>query len=379
MKVFLGSNRRVELVALLVGLSQAIGVNAQAPDTTGISVQVTAADRAAVSNSTAGRPHYLSAKGSNEFRARRDQILHAWQDFSNAASNSGASRTVSSASQASLPHVTYPSDLVYTGGPTVDHAHHHAIYMLPNGVCPVQTCWGNPEGFLRDLSQSDFIHVTDQYVGTSDDDRYPVGKRAFVSFTPPRNFSKGSTPFTDAEIQAVVHAVASALGESGGYGQIYHVFLPQGTDECMNAGLTVCYSPDNGPTFFFCAYHGSANFPDIGHVLYTVELYEDVGGCDVAPGTPNGQLVDSTNSVLSHETFETITDPDVAQGATAWIQFLNWQIFGSEIGDECQTLYFPNGFGAPPFGGTDTFSVEDRTYAVQTEYNNARHSCTIQP
>jgi hypothetical protein len=378
MKVLSRPIGKVAFLAVLVGLSAAIHASAQAPDETGISVQVTAADRAAVSSSRVGHPHYLPAKGANEFRARQEQILHAWQDFSRVAGNSGTSRSVSSASQGSLPRVTYPSDLSFSGGATVDHAHHHAIYMLPNGVCPIATCWGNPEGFLRDLSRSDFIHVTDQYVGTSDEDRYPVGQRAFVSFTPPRNFSKGSTPFTDADMQAVVHAVASALGESG-YGHIYHVFLPQGTDECMNAALTSCYSPDNGPTFFFCAYHGSADFSDIGHVLYTVELFEDIGGCDVAPGTPNGQMVDSTNSVLSHETFETITDPDVAQGSVAWNQLLNWQIFGAEIGDECQTVYFPNGFAGPAYGGSDTFSVDDRTYAVQTEYNNARHSCTIRP
>jgi len=172
--------------------------------------------------------------------------------------------------------------------------------------------------------------------------------------------------------------VASQLGLSG-YGQIYHVFLPQGTDVCFTTSYTPCYSPDNLPAWFFCAWHGSTDFADIGHVLYTVEPYQNIQYCNVAPG-PNGQLADSTNSVLSHETFETITDPDVSQAASGWFQKLNVQIFGNEIADECQTLYWPNGFfTSPEYFGTDTFSVEGRTYAVQTEYNNARHACTMAP
>ena len=68
--------------------------------------------------------------------------------------------------------------------------------------------------------------------------------------------------------------------------------------------------PDNLKSFAFCAYHGGATFRDIGHVLYSVEPFQGVEGCSSRPGAPNGQLADSTNNVLSHETFETITDPD---------------------------------------------------------------------
>jgi hypothetical protein len=84
----------------------------------------------------------------------------------------------------------------------------------------------NPEGFLRDLGKSEFIHVTDQYVDRESDNRYTVGQRAFVPYTPP------TVPFTDNDMLAVIHAVASVTGETG-YGHIYHVFLPQGQDECF--------------------------------------------------------------------------------------------------------------------------------------------------
>lgn len=105
-----------------------------------------------------------------------------------------------------------------------------------------------------------------------------------------------------------MHAVASK--EGSGYGHIYHVFLPPGQDECFSHPSKVCYSPDDPKTFVFCAYHSSVQFKDIGHVLYSVEPFQDVPGCSVRPGTPNGQLADSTNNSLSHELFETISDPD---------------------------------------------------------------------
>jgi len=131
---------------------------------------------------------------------------------------------------------------------------------------------------------------------------------------------------------AVVHDSAVALGvTSGGYNHEFHVFLPAGIDTCF-PGDTVCYSPDNPTTFAFCAYHGSVVFSDIGHVMFSVEPYQNVPGCQAAPPNPNGMLADSTNSVLSHETIETITDPD----GDAWIADNSLIAAGAEIGDLCE-------------------------------------------
>ncbi len=64
---------------------------------------------------------------------------------------------------------------------------------------------------------------------------------------------------------------------------MYHVFLPPGTDECFDNTYSVCYSPDHLTTWFFCAYHGFVDFPDIGHVIYSVEPYQNNSGCDEPP------------------------------------------------------------------------------------------------
>lgn len=276
------------------------------------------------------------------------------------------------------PVLRYPADLQNHGGATLGSTVFHAIYLQPGGVsCPVATCWGNPEGFLADLGKSEFIDVVNQYTGTHGPNRYAVGDNAFVSVPAPTRTSTQAagtpTAYSNGQMLAVIHAVALATGETG-YGHFYHVFLPPGTDECQNSARTTCYSPDDGNTWFFCAYHGSVTFSDIGHVIFSIEPYQNVPGCAVKPGTPNGQLADSTNSVLSHEVVEAITDPDL----DAWWNSANNGIFGEEIGDECSFLAFDdqgNFLGFDP----SVWQVHGRKYATQPEYSNLGHVCAALP
>jgi hypothetical protein len=265
----------------------------------------------------------------------------------------------------------FPGDLTYNGGAVVRVAEQHPVFLLPNGKCPIATCWGNPEGFLRDQNISEFIHITDQYVGTTANNRYPVGRHTLMSYKP----TPKTAPLTDADMMAIVHTVASASGQTG-YAHIYHVFLPPGQDECFVMGGP-CYSPDVPTTFVFCGYHSSVDFKDIGHVLYSVEPFQNVAGCAVRPGTPNGQLVDSTNNVLSHETFETITDPD----GTAWVNFTSVALTFAEIGDECSFFVVlptsPTTFAG--FFDPSVATIGNHRYAVQPEYANNEHACGSNP
>jgi hypothetical protein len=276
------------------------------------------------------------------------------------------------------PVLRYPADLQNHGGAVLPNTVFHAIYLQPDGVnCPVATCWGNPEGFLSDLGKSSFIDVVDQYVGSNGSGRYSVGDNATVSWAAPsRTATQPSwtpTAYSDNDMLAVIHSVAVQTGETG-YGHFYHVFLPPGTDECQDDARTTCYSPDDGNTWFFCAYHGSVDFSDIGHVIYSVEPYQNVGGCAVKPGTPNGQLVDSTNSVLSHEVIEAITDPDL----DAWWNSADNGIYGEEIGDECSFLAFDNQGNYLGFDPS-VWQANGHKYATQPEYSNFGHACVAIP
>jgi len=260
----------------------------------------------------------------------------------------------------------YEGDLQYHGGAVLQSVVSHNIYVNSSALCPPNTCWGNPEQFLKDYGKSDFVHIVDQYTGLNSDDRYTLGTSVAV------NYPTSAHPYTDADMLAIVHAVALASGESG-YGNIYHVFLTPGTDECFDATYSVCYSPDNGPTFYFCAYHGSADFNDsVGHVVYSVEPFQNVGGCSVKPGTPNGQLADSTNNVLSHEETEAITDPD---GSAWWNSECNG-LYGQEIGDECSFITFA---GNNVYFDPSAVRLGEHKYAIQPEYSNRKHGCATAP
>src|SRR5262249_29156911 len=141
-----------------------------------------------------------------------------------------------------------------------------------------------------------------------------------------------------------------------GYDKIYNLFLPRGQDTCFDSRN--CYSPDVWASFTFCAYHSSMNVPDavgnIIHVLYTVIPYQNVVGCQRFG--PNGPLIGSTNSTLSHETFETITDPDAL---TAWYRDFD----NKEIGDICSEIL------------ANPINLNGSDYAIQQEYSNMAQTC----
>lgn len=168
------------------------------------------------------------------------------------------------------------------------------------------------------------------------------------------------------ELWAIAHAVAKV--DSSGTGRLYHLFLPSGMDTCFDMGL--CYSSDSVNNWAFCAYHSAVAFSDIGTVLFTVEPYQDVAGCNVQTPSPNGHLADSTNSTLSHETFEAITDPE---GGTGHVNRFDLDLADAEIGDECQVLSNTTGAVVP------TFLINGHSYEVRLEYSNTYHACAEVP
>jgi hypothetical protein len=257
---------------------------------------------------------------------------------------------VTTAATASPAVAFYPGDLSYQGGPVVQEAQSHGLYVDCNA-----NCWGFPSVFLTHLQKSSFIHVTDQYVGTTADNRYTVGAGGTIQYPV-------VAPLGNNDLLQIVYAGASVFGT--GYGHIYHIFLPKGVDVCFT-GTSQCYSPDNPSTFAFCAFHASVDFSDIGHVLFTVEPFQNVPGCAVGKPSPNGLLIDSTADILSHELIETITDPD----GDAWWITKDLDLFSAEIGDVCQDSTFTYA----------SSSLNGKNYQIQPEYSNDAHACIYTP
>lgn len=337
-----------QCLAACLALVAAFQVHAQAQTGESLSLVRTAADVAAAAHPQRVTRHLLAPVGK---QGKRETSLDV--------SASPVKRAA--AVPYPVPRVRNVGTLTYQGGPVVASAVEHAIYLIPsNGECPnVSACWGNPEQFLKDLGKSEFIHVSDQYVGTTANGRYTVGVSGKFKYTIPAN------PLLDADIQAVVHAMVVKDGGLGGYGHEYHVFLPPGQDECFDSTYSACASNA------FCAYHGSVDFSDIGHVIYSVEPWAGVPGC--AALQPDGTTPSTQYSILSHEFIESITDPD---GDAWWNASGNLDLFGYEIGDECQWLYF----SATSAGFLlDPVYLNGALYYVQSEYNNQANGCTDGP
>jgi len=288
-----------------------------------------------------------------------------------ARSSAAASRQSISASAAAAAGIAgddftqNPGDVAYQGGQTVQYAVSHAVYLNPGRECTIAACWGNPERFLDDVGESDFIHILDEYVGLEGSHRYTLGDRVVLTGALP------ATPLSESDLIAMLHAVVARTG-AGGYRNIYHLFLPPGADTCFDAPYNnECYSPDKPATFAFCAYHDSVTYSDLGHVLFTVEPWQGpTSGCEDSPvGAPNSQLIDSTDDTLSHELFETISDPD----GTAWWNSAYSPLYGYEMADEC-LFYGPGNYLSEP-----TLPIDGHLYRVQSEYSNDKHACAISP
>ncbi len=258
----------------------------------------------------------------------------------------------------------YPDDLVYGGGPVSSKATFHNIYTnTPSGG--IGSAWGNPSGFETDLVESNFIHLADQYTGN-----IGTAQHYSVDHTSYQLTASGFGVLTDYDAQLFIYVANHFLVKQGGVSHIFHLFLPPGQDICFDSSYSSCYSPDNPSTWSFCAYHGAYTDSTYGTILYTVEPYQNVPGCAVQTPSPNGQLADSTNSVLSHELFETITDPLPGSG---WTNLTSLDLYGYEIGDECQPLGNNQGDFLTP-----SFYINGKAYEVQLEYSNRYHACAMQ-
>ena len=157
-----------------------------------------------------------------------------------------------------------------------------------------------PATFLNDLNHDNFIRLMNEFVGSDVKGHFPAKELSTTA-----TFAQPNTATLD-DILGIVFSASSFTGAIG-YSAIYHIFLPQGTDMCIDA--QTCYSPDNFDTFVFCAFHFSVDFDADTHVLFTVEPYQFVPGCSIPGQTPHG-VIDATASTVSHEQMETMMDPD---------------------------------------------------------------------
>jgi hypothetical protein len=242
--------------------------------------------------------------------------------------------------------VVFPLDMKNGGGAVLKATTENDIYVNTTAAAV-----GSPATFQANLNlNSTFFGVLNQYNGVTSTGKFPVGT-AFTS-----TVATYSNMISQDTLFAVIHAAAKTGGT--GYGHEYNVFLASGLDTCFDFGP--CYSPDNPPTWVFCAYHGSITFTDIGHVVYSIMPYQYVGNAAGACGdfglsTPNTEPIDSTATTLWHETAESISDADPN---SAWFN----TTFNMEIADVCNNIR-----------ATETLNAH--AYLIQPVYSNLVHGC----
>jgi len=242
----------------------------------------------------------------------------------------------------------YPDDLTNYGGPMMGSEVSHNIYV--NCRTKNQDCWGAPEQFQTKLTGSSFAGLLKQYTGTGPGS-FTFGEGTAVTYP-----VYAGTALYENDLMQILHGVASSLKKTG-YANLYHIFLPKGTDTCFDFSRD-CYSPDKPAVSDFCAYHAVVRFSDIGVVVYSVEPYQDIKGCLTKKSAGASELTNSTISTLAHETFESITDPGFR---LAWYNYV-----GGEVADECEFFV-----SSVALGGT--------VYNTQPMYSNKYHACATRP
>lgn len=270
------------------------------------------------------------------------------------------------------PHaVGYPLDMTCQtkSCPVMPASTAYNIYVTPDGkTCATESCWGNPEEFLKALTGSQLAGVAQQYTG-GDATKYTYGGSVAVQY-----HLAYSNTFYDNDLFTVLVAAVKHFKAVGLTSQ-YHIFLPPGTDTCFDQSA-ICYSPDNLSSFDFCAYHSAAygGKDSAGHpiwIVFSVEPYQNakvtvngqkVYACQNTVGVPPGvnRLNSGTASTLSHESFEAWSDPIPNTG---WFN----AAYGEEIGDVCAYSFMTNE------------DLAGHHWYVQQEYSNTYHGCADTP
>jgi len=342
-------------ISLAAAIILAIGIGS-ARAQQGVSASISQADQAAAAAAIAGGHYAIELTPTREGAAKGPGAF---------ARLGAAANPATSTDDDNNPFIVAPSTAwgpvdmsFHSSGLTITSWKQWNVY-LGCGSSD-QSCWGNPQQFITDLDGSHFIHLLDQYTGSSKPKRYPLASAFITNGSPVPTFFSQADTFT--WLEAAVNAAAAIPGNSAasvtGPGNIYHLYFVSGTDVCADASNTECYSPDNLPTFAFCGYHSWIDFgPPFNRVYFTVEPFQAVTGCF----GPTADLTSATSNTLSHEIFEAISDPDL----DAWYGNNTFPLnnFGEEIGDECAWAHlFPQKLGK-------------NTYVTQNEYSNKSHSC----
>jgi len=218
--------------------------------------------------------------------------------------------------------------------------------------------------YFNDVSGTSFYKLLTQYW----DESGPVRNReqlagVYFDTAPYPHAGTQADPLTDLDIQQSVLRATFAhttWGQNANRDE-FVVITGYGMNECTQEGCS--FLQNDNTSNDFCAYHST-----LGNG--TVYAYApDIPACNYKPSFSSGLIPENDpvaaaiTSSLSHEQFESITDPN----ADAWF---SGKPNDGEIGDLCYQSFGP----VNSQGGTVTLAHGD-TYALQEEWSNLANAC----
>jgi hypothetical protein len=187
-----------------------------------------------------------------------------------------------------------------------------------------------------------------------------------------------SACLTDAQLQSEATSVASANSLPLDLGHLYMMFLPEGVEVCFTSadGAHHGSCSTNSKTPGFCGYHTSSAAASpllMAAMPYAVvdsptgyTCSSDGGSNTGGNQSPNGDIAADTEvSVASHETNETITDPE----GNAWLDSS-----GNEIADDCAYIYGDSSSFQGTSGAYYNQTINGDHYFIQGEFSNQAFS-----
>jgi hypothetical protein len=277
----------------------------------------------------------------------------------------------------SNPPAPAARNIAYEGGSVMPTTTTYAIFWLPDGAhYEAPSITGGDahyesviDSFFKDVGGTPYYNILTQYskdalgrtVANGPIQNTSTFGGAYVDTTPYPRAGTDSDPLLDTDVQKEVERAMQANGWTPGLDKLYFVFVAQAVEECFPGLQTGCLF------YNFCAYHYHTTVRE-QPLIYAFEpsaYYQGSCGSDTlaAVSPHNDAYADSETMVISHELFESVSDP-LTDG---------WLTSQGEIGDVCA---FVTGSGAVSKDGGD-ITLHGHRYLVQNIWSNATQKCAL--
>lgn len=265
------------------------------------------------------------------------------------------------------------TDMAYHGGPVMRNVTNYLVFWNPTtqpagypGAMFDPNYRSITDRYFNDIGGTPYFNILTQY---GDSSGLPVPNATtlggdWVDTTTFPHAGTNADPLQDGDIRSSIDRAIAAnpTWQAPSNSTMYFVYTGKNVIECQGSSCFAAtdYLGGASANGKYCAYHWNN-----GSKIYGYIPYASTGGCYGDDTTwPNGQGVDISLDVTSHEQFEAYTDPF----QNAWFDDVDGG--AGENGDKCNFNYGPY-----ETDGTNLV-LNGHPYQLQREWSNASpHGC----